>query len=71
MNKSQTLGERLYCILKEKEITIPDLANKTGRSSVHVTRWCSDDIIPNALDLSKIANALDIKTSNLVELLNL
>ena len=57
---------RLKVVLAEKNITSKWLAEQLGKNEATVSRWCTNDVQPNLNTLVKIANILQVKTTDLI-----
>ena len=57
---------RLKVVLAEKNLTSKWLAEQLGKNEATVSRWCTNDVQPNLNTLVKIANILQVKTTDLI-----
>lgn len=63
-----TLGEKIAEIRKKKDISIRDLAAKSGVSKGYLSKLENNKILsPSLKKLDKIAEALGVKTSDFIE----
>ncbi|MFL2071992.1 helix-turn-helix domain-containing protein [Marinilactibacillus psychrotolerans] len=61
------LGNRIRMIRKEKKLTLQNVADKIGSSPIVISRYERGERNPNTEMLTKIANALGVTTSELIE----
>lgn len=57
---------RINEVLKDKQMLQKDLAKKLGVSKVTVSYWCHNQTTPSVDTLSKIAEILKVKISDLL-----
>ena len=58
---------RLKVVLAEKNVTSKWLAKQLGKNEATISRWCTNDVQPNLITLTSIAQILKI---DIKELLN-
>lgn len=61
------LGNRIRMIRKERKLTLQNVADKIGSSPIVISRYERGERNPNTEMLTKIANALGVTTSELLE----
>jgi len=61
-----TFGERLKNLRKERNLSIKELAEKSGLSAVQISNYEHDHYVPNAINVSKLAKALGCDYDDLV-----
>lgn len=65
MDKDKDLN-RIKVILVEKHLTSKWLAERLGKSTCTVSKWCSQKAQPDLQTIDKIANLLNVKRSDLI-----
>ena len=65
MDKDKDLN-RIKVVLVEKHLTSKWLAERLGKSSCTVSKWCSQKAQPDLQTIDKIANLLNVKRSDLI-----
>lgn len=60
------IGDKLREVLKEKNMTYHELAERSGISAVAIARYCSNKRSPSVAILYKIADALGISEKTLL-----
>lgn len=62
------IGEKIKELRKEKKMTLKDLADKSGLSTVSLTHYETGKITPNLLSIKKLSEALGCDFDTLYEL---
>ncbi len=57
---------RIKVVLVEKHLTSKWLAEKLGKSTCTVSKWCSQKSQPDLHTMNQIASLLDVKLSELI-----
>ena len=65
MNRDKDLN-RIKVVLVEKHLTSKWLAERLGKSTCTVSKWCSQKAQPDLQTIDKIANLLNVKRSDLI-----
>lgn len=65
MDKDKDLN-RIKVVLVEKHLTSKWLAERLGKSTCTVSKWCSQKAQPDLQTIDKIANLLNVKRSDLI-----
>lgn len=65
MDKDKDLN-RIKVVLVEKHLTSKWLAERLGKSTCTVSKWCSQKVQPDLQTIDKIANLLNVKRSDLI-----
>lgn len=65
MDKGKDLN-RIKVVLVEKHLTSKWLAERLGKSTCTVSKWCSQKAQPDLQTIDKIANLLNVKRSDLI-----
>ena len=60
-----TIGEKINELRKEKNMTLSELAQKSGVSAATLTNWKLGKTKPQLVALSKVATALECDLSSL------
>ena len=65
MDKDKDLN-RIKVVLVEKHLTSKWLAERLGKSTCTISKWCSQKAQPDLQTIDKIANLLNVKRSDLI-----
>lgn len=61
-----TFGERLRKLRKARRLSIKQLSDASGLSAVQISNYEHDHYVPNAINVSKLAFALDCSYDELM-----
>ena len=61
---------RLKVVLAEKKITNRQLAEKLGKDEATISKWCTNNLLPNLEMLIKIAQVLEVEVQELIRVPN-
>lgn len=67
MTNEQIVSKRISELLKSKGMTQRELAEAIGATEVTVSRYLTGKRMPHAINLMKIAKALDVSIDYLME----
>lgn len=65
MDKDKNLN-RIKAVLAEKHVTSKWLAERLGKSTCTVSKWCSQKTQPDLQTINQISKLLDVKRSELI-----
>lgn len=60
-----TFGEKLKNLRKERNMSIKELSQLSGLSAVQISNYEHDHYVPNAINVNKLANALNCSYEDL------
>lgn len=57
---------RIKVVLVEKSLSSKWLAEQLGKNEATISRWCTNDVQPTLNTLTKIADLLEVKMTDLL-----